>query len=227
MRFEGKHEALKRYADAGLLGEVYYAHVAALRQRGAPGWGAFLTKRLSGGGPLIDIGVHVLDLTLWMMGFPRPVAVSGVAPTKLANLPGIVNRPGWGDWRTGRKQVFDVEDFAAGFVRFRNGAVLSLEVSWLLNIREPEYQKIWLMGTKAGAEWPALTIFGEKAGCITDSQLAFPNDRADGHHTELAAFKDAILRKKPSPVPPEQSLNVQRILHGLYQSYKAGKEVKV
>jgi predicted dehydrogenase len=68
MRFEGKHEALKRYADAGVLGDVYYSHVSALRRRGAPGWGAFLTKSLSGGGPLIDIGVHILDLTLWMMG---------------------------------------------------------------------------------------------------------------------------------------------------------------
>ncbi len=119
-----------------------------------------------------------------------------------------------------------VEDFAAGFVRFENGAALSLEVSWLLNIKE-EYQKIWLMGTEAGAEWPQMNIYGEQATCATDTQLTFPDDRADGHHVELEAFRDAILNKEKSPVPPEESLVVCRILDGIYRSFESGREVTV
>ena len=227
LRFEGKHEAMKRYADAGLLGEVYYAHVAALRQRGAPGRGAFLTKRLSGGGPLIDIGVHVLDLTLWMMGFPRPVAVSGVAPTKLANLPGIANRPGWGDWRTGRKQVFDVEDFAAGFVRFNTGAVLFLETSFLLNVMEEETWKSMICGVGGGMDIMGGKIVTQEHGLIRLSELQ-NFDQPEPHAAAIVAFIDAIEKHAPVPVPPEETLYVMTILDGIYRSHaKGGAEVRL
>jgi len=227
MRFDGKHEALKRYADAGVLGEVYYAHVAALRRRGAPGWGAFLTKSAAGGGPLIDIGVHILDLTLWMMGFPRPVAVSGVAPTKLANLPGIVNRPGWGDWRTGRKQVFDVEDFAAGFVRFESGAVLFLEASFLLNIMEEEAWKSIICGTAGGMDITAGKVMTQEHGIIRLSDLQ-NYEQPKSHAAAITAFVDSIQKGTPVPVPPEQTLYVMSILDGIYRSHaKGGAEVKI
>jgi len=120
-----------------------------------------------------------------------------------------------------------VEDFAAGFVRFKNGAALVLECSWLANIKEPEHTKITLMGTDAGAEWPELTIHGESAGSTTDTKLAFADDGIGGHQKEIAAFADAVLTGKPSPVPTEQSLNVSRILDGLYRSAESGREVTV
>jgi len=237
MRFEGKHEALKRYADAGVLGEVYYAHVAALRRRGAPGWGAFLTRRLSGGGPLIDIGVHILDLTLWMMGFPRPVAVSGVAPTKLAGRPGIVNRPGWGDWRTGlataspwqagRPQVFDVEDFAAGFVRFAGGAVLYLETSFLLNIMEEEIWKSTVCGTGGGMDITAGKVMTQEHGIVRMSELQ-NFEQPQPHAAAIMAFVESIEKGTPVPVPPEETLYVMSILDGIYRSHaKGGAEVKI
>jgi predicted dehydrogenase len=224
-RFERSSQNLKAFLDTGALGKVYYARSHFLRRRFIPGWGgglSFIDKSRSGGGPCIDIGVHVLDLTLHFMGHPEPESVSGITPCVLGKRKDL--RGWWGEWDRRRMTV---EDFAAGFIRFKNGAVLSLECSWLLNIREKEYQKIWLMGTEAGAEWPQLGVFGEKAGNLTDIQLAFPDDRADGHHTELAAFRDAIFNRKPSPVPPEQSLNVLRILDGLYRSHQAGKEVRI
>jgi len=227
MRFEGKHEALKRYADAGVLGEVYYAHVAALRRRGAPGWGAFLTRSLSGGGPLIDIGVHILDLTMWMMGFPRPVAVSGVAPTKLANRPGIVNRPGWGDWRTGRRQVFDVEDFAAGFVRFADGAVLYLEASFLLNIMEEEVWESTVCGTGGGMDITGGKVMTQEHGIIRMSELQ-NFEQPKPHAAAIIAFVDSIEKGTPVPVPPEQTLYVMSILDGIYRSHaRGGAEVRI
>jgi predicted dehydrogenase len=227
MRFEGKHQALKRYADAGVLGEVYYARAAALRRRGAPGWGAFLTKSLSGGGPLIDIGVHILDLTLWMMGFPRPVAVSGVAPTKLADRSGLVNRPGWGDWRTGRRQVFDVEDFAAGFVRFAGGAVLLLESSFLLNIVEEETWQSTVCGTGGGMDITAGKLVTQEHGIIHVSELQNYEQPAP-HAAAIIAFVDSIQKGTPVPVPAEETMYVMSILDGIYRSHaRGGAEVKI
>jgi predicted dehydrogenase len=227
MRFEGKHQALKRYADAGVLGEVYYAHVSALRRRGAPGWGAFLTKSVSGGGPLIDIGVHILDLTLWMIGFPRPVAVSGVAPTKLAHRSGLVNRPGWGEWRTARPQVFDVEDFAAGFVRFANGAVLFLESSFLLNIMEEEIWKSTVCGTGGGMDITAGKVMTQEHGIIRLSELQ-NYEEPKSHAAAITAFVDSIQKRTPDPVPAEETMYVMSILDGIYRSYaKGGAEVKI
>ena len=224
--FMRSSQHLKAYIDTGALGEVYYARAHFLRRRFIPGHRAkgksFICKEYSGGGPCIDIGVHILDLALHFMGYPEPVSVSGITPCKLGKREDI--RGWWGEWD---RDIMDVEDFAAGFVRFKNGAALSLECSWLLNIREKEYQKITLCGTEAGAEWPQLTVHGETAGSVTDTQLTFPDDRMDGHHVELDAFADAVFDGMPSPVPPEQSLNVQRILDGLYRSYEAGREVEV
>ncbi len=224
-RFMRSSQHLKAYLDTGALGDVYYTRAHFLRRRFIPGWNkglTFVSKDYSGGGPCIDIGVHILDLALHFMGHPEPETVLGIAPCKLGKRKDI--RGWWGDWN---RDAMDVEDFAAGMVRFKDGTALSLECSWLLNIKEPEYQRIVLCGTEAGADWPALTIHGETAGSVTDAQLKFPDDRADGHHVELEAFLDAILDGEPSPVPPEQSLNVMQILDGIYRSQETGGAIQL
>ncbi len=220
MRFENRSVRLKEYLKGGCLGEVYYARAHFLRRRFLPARIGFIDKTISGGGPTIDIGVHILDLTLHLMGHPEPVSVSGITPQKLAKRTDI--RGWWGEWD---RDKITVEDFAAGFVRFKNGAALSLECSWLLNQKEPETTSINLMGTDAGAQWPDLEIYGEEAGSTTDIKLQFADDKIGGHHKEIAAFAEAILEGKPSPVPAEQSLNVIRILDGLYRSNESGREV--
>ena len=169
-----------------------------------------------------DIGVHILDLALHFMNYPEPVSVSAITPQKLAKRKDI--RGWWGEWDRAK---ITVEDFAAGFIRFKNGAALTLECSWLANIKEPELTKITLLGTNAGAEWPELPIHGESAGSTTDTQLKFPDNKVGGRAHEIAAFSAAVLTGKPSPMPAEQSLNVIRILDGLYRSNASGKEVKV
>ncbi len=222
MRFQNDSAHLKDYLKSGILGDVYYARAHFMRRRYLPNRIGFIRKKDSGGGPTIDIGVHILDLALHLMGHPEPVSVSAITVQKLAKRKDI--RGWWGEWD---RDIIDVEDFAAGFVRFKNGAALSLECSWLANIKEPEYTKITLLGTEAGAEWPGLTIHGESAGSTTDTTLAFPDDKVGGHQKEIAAFADAVLTGKPSPVPTEQSLNVIRILDGLYRSSETGHEVTV
>ncbi|MDD4890197.1 MAG: Gfo/Idh/MocA family oxidoreductase [Phycisphaerae bacterium] len=222
MRFEQKSLKLKEFLGGGILGDIYYARAQFLRRRYLPARIGFIDKTISGGGPCIDIGVHILDLTLHFMGYPEPVSVTAITPQKMAKRKDI--RGWWGEWDRGK---ITVEDFAAGFIRFKNGGALTLECSWLTNMREPELTKITLMGTEAGAEWPELTIHGESNGSVTDTALKFPQDNTGGHAKEIEVFADAILTGKPSPVPAEQSLNVIRILDGLYRSHAAGKEVKV
>ena len=153
-RFEGKSRALKAEIDAGALGDIYHARSWMLRRAGAPTGPGFILKEHSGGGPCIDIGVHILDLTLWMMGNPEPVAVTGVARNELGR------RGGFSSWaRQTMPAECDVEEFAAAFVRFDNGAILIIEVSWLLHHDiEGEDMQMWLYGTGGGSHWPSCQI---------------------------------------------------------------------
>ena len=226
MRFEGKNAALKRFAEAGVLGDVYYARASWFRQRQAPAWGGFLKKGLAGGGPLIDIGVHLLDLVLWMMGFPKPVAVCGVAPTKLANLAHVANNPRWGDWKRDGKD-FDVEDFAVGLVRFEDGAVLVLEASFLMNIVEKELRKAIVCGTLGGMDIDEGKIMTQEHGIVRVSQVTgFAEPKA--LPAAITAFVEAVEKDGPVPVPAEETLCVMTILDGIYRSHaKGGAEVKL
>jgi len=221
MRYDGPSQALKQWIRAGNMGEIYYARAWHNRRRLVPSWGVFIRKKESGGGPCLDVGVHALDLTMYLMDNFEPVSVTGIAPCKLARTPGIYNT--WG--RYDPKEM-TVEDFAVGLVRFKNGAALSLEASWMLNIHTPDEVATWLYGTKAGAKWPHLEIVTEQNKIILECKIANrPN--IEGHEAEIAAFHDAIVNRKPSPVPPEQSLAVIKVLDGLYRSHKTGREVSL
>ena len=130
-RFGERAQFLKHLIEQGELGEIYYARVLALRRRGIPTWGVFIEKDKNGGGPLIDIGVHTLDLTLWLMGHPTPTAVTGAVFTKLAKRPGLYTRRNPVD-----PERYTVEDFATAQIRFDTGAVINLETSWAPQHRE-------------------------------------------------------------------------------------------
>src|ERR1044072_651417 len=144
-RWTASARFMKQYIDGGAMGDIYYARAQALRRRGVPGWGVFIHKDQQGGGPLIDIGVHILDYTLYLMGYPKPVSASGKTWDILGRNPEL-----WNDWGDYDRSKFTVEDFAVGLIKFENGAVVTLESSFMGNMDGNPFQT-QLYGTKSGA----------------------------------------------------------------------------
>jgi predicted dehydrogenase len=222
-RFRGTAKAMKAELSAGVLGDIYHARSWMLRRAAAPTRPGFIMKKHSSGGPCIDIGVHILDLTLWFMGSPEPHSVTGIARTELAHHPGAFSI--WG----GRiPSEFDVEDFAAAFVRFKNGATLMLEVSWLLHHDTAgEDMQMWLYGTEGGCHWPKCEVYETNYASQQhyNRTLRITKDALEPHAQECVEFAQAVVDGAPSPVPAEQSLQVTRILEAVYRSQQVGAEV--
>ena len=219
-RYHENPRAVKRAVDAGQLGNIYYARAHAIRRREIPARDTFLKMSLSGGGPMYDIGVHMLDLALWQMDFPKPVAATGVTARKFGHRRDVLGT--WGQWDP---KMFEVEDFAVAFVRFANGATLTLEASFASNIDRP-VMNVWLMGDKAGADVRQGKIFTEDAGTLWN-KTPYGVPRMKAYLAELEEFVDAVRLKKPVPVPAEQALITQTILDAVYKSAELGKEVRI
>ena len=219
-RFRSDSQALKKFIDAGEMGEMYYARVQAIRRRGIPSWGVFTDKEKQGGGPLIDIGVHILDCTMWLLGHPKPVAASGATYTKFGTRPGLFGV--WGPWD---HTNFTVEDFAAGFVRFENGATLTIESSFAANIEKDTFN-LAILGTEGGCQFDPLRIFREEHGMLVDlTPTHLPT--VDIFQSEIRAFLDSIKNGTEPPVTGEQALLVAKILDAIYESSQRGAEVKI
>ncbi|MEM6313156.1 MAG: Gfo/Idh/MocA family oxidoreductase [Planctomycetota bacterium] len=227
-RFMDHAIALKGLIDAGRLGSVYHSRAWWLRRAAIPTTPGFLSMAQSGGGPCIDLGVHILDFTLHMLGSPRPVAVAGTTVTKLANQPNA-----WSEFGGPLEDpaAVDVEDFAAGFVRFENGSTLVLETSWMLHHPTAGNGEIcvWLYGDQGGAifEDNALKLLttDNVARQMHDTDVRPMNTGIRAHAAECIAFAKAIVDGGPSPVPPEESLAVIAVLDGMYQSTRDQREV--
>ncbi|MDD2533375.1 MAG: Gfo/Idh/MocA family oxidoreductase [Eubacteriales bacterium] len=228
-RFRADSQYLKKECEEGVLGDIYYAKAKALRRRAVPTWGVFLNEFEQGGGPLIDIGTHALDLTLWMMNNYEPHYVVGTKYHKLNDqtAPGNV----FGPWDP---QEFTVEDSAFGFIVMKNGATISLEASWALNMIDANEARTVLCGTKAGADMDdSLRINGVKHDrmYITKPLLEagdvpfFEGDAIPERVLEQKVFRDAVLGRGELTVLPEQAAVVTRILEAIYESAATGKPV--
>ncbi len=221
----------KKYIEDGKMGEIYAARCGWVRRRGIPGKGGwFTTKAQSGGGPLIDLGVHMIDLTMWLMGNPKPVAVSGCTYSKFADndVSDSVNSS-FGEKKSGG--IFDVEDLAMGFIRFENGACLEIEFSWASNIAY-EQRYFELRGTKAGAQWTdktgKLAIFTEEYGKTVDFLPNIDNrDCTPIHEANLRHFADVLLHGAKPMFVPQQGVNMIKILQAMYESARLGREVQL
>ncbi len=220
---------MKAQAEAGVFGEIYYAEAIALRRRAVPTWGVFLNEYEQGGGPLIDIGTHALDLTLWMMDNYKPKYCVGTTYHKLNNDTNTGNI--FGDWKP---EEFTVEDSAFGFIVMENGATIILRSSWALNILDPREAVTSVSGTKAGGDMlhgnvQINSIVGGRQ-CVTEANMseggvAFFDGEGGGSPADREArlFYDAIKNGTEPSTLPEQAYCVTRILEGIYESAKSGE----
>ena len=219
---------MKHQADKGVYGDIYYAEATALRRRAVPTWGVFLNEYEQGGGPLIDIGTHALDLTLWIMNNYKPKYCVGTTFHKLNNdtMTGNV----WGDWDP---ENFTVEDSAFGFIVMENGATINLRSSWALNTLDVREACTSVCGTKAGADMHnggiRVNSVVDGATTIADHSMsgggvAFydGNGDEDPSARECRLFYQAIEKGTDPSTLPEQAYCVTRILEGIYESAKTG-----
>ena len=219
----------RKYVQNGDAGEIYAAHCGWQRRRGIPGKGGwFTTKEKSGGGPLIDLGVHMIDLALWLMGNPKPVAVTGCTYSKFAgNDVSDSENSKFGD--KAENGVYDVEDLAMGFVRMDNGACLTIECSWASNV-EREHRFVELYGTKAGLKWDSeeLSLFEERDGVLVDCAPKFKETHGvTGYEMNLRHFVDVVLNGAEPMFVPEQGVDMVKLICALYESAATGKEVRL
>ncbi|MFP3897419.1 MAG: Gfo/Idh/MocA family protein, partial [Anaerolineales bacterium] len=217
-RFTPEVQTLKRFVDAGELGDIYYGEATYMRRRGIPGWGVFTQKKFQGGGALIDIGVHALDQTMWLMGNPKPVAVSGMVYDIFGKRSGVANV--WGAWDP---ETFDVDDTSVALVRFEDDATLILRACWAAHIGQNQ-SEMRILGTEGGASMEPLRIFKDVHEGMVDIA---PSGLADvePHTKEIAHFVDCVRGETECLVVPEQVLDVQAVIDAIYKSAEERREV--
>lgn len=226
-RFRAVSQFLKRVSERGHLGEIYAGRCGWIRRRGIPGKGGwFTTKELSGGGPLIDLGVHMIDLAVWLMGYPKPVAVSGATYCKFAES--TISDSQHSQFGESQSEgIFDVEDLANGYIRFDNGATLQLEFSWASNIEE-ESRFVELRGTKGGFELfnGDVKLFTELEGVLCNVHPQIEMERSE-HANNIHHFIDVVRNGAEPLFTPQQGLDMIKILDAIYESARTRREVQL
>ncbi|MFB9278478.1 Gfo/Idh/MocA family protein [Cohnella cellulosilytica] len=226
-RYDGNAQLVKQFADRGEFGEFYYAHASSIRRIGNPG-GWFADKSRSGGGPVIDIGVHVLDLIWYLMGRPKVKSISANAYSRLGNRANIKHLSAYrtADYDASRNSV---EDMANALIRFENGASLMLEASFTLHAKENK-TTIRLHGDKGGVEIDPQLIFAlEKHDTILN---VTPQTDHPGFHLESAFqneidhFVDCVLNDRQPLSPVSDGVEMMKILCGIYESAEKGEEIR-
>lgn len=228
-RFRTDSQYLHQLCERGDLGDIYFAKAHAIRRRAVPTWGVFLDEEKQGGGPLIDIGTHALDLTLWMMNNYKPKAVLGSTFHKLGQKKNAANA--WGSWDP---EKFNVEDSAFGYITMQNGATIVLESSWAINMLQTGEAQCTLCGTEGGADmWDGLRINGENFSKLYTNRIDIDAKGVDFYdgETESAADLEArlwvecVLNDTEPVVKPEEALAVTEILEAIYTSAQTGKAI--
>lgn len=220
-RFEPKSRFIHQQVADGNFGKVLYVRAQALRRRGIPSWGVFGRKEIQGGGPLIDIGVHILETAHYLIGSPRPISATGKVFTYLGNLPASAMAP-WGPWD---HSTYTVEDLAVGMIRFENGTMMTVESSFAAHI-EKDVFNITILGERGGADWESRTIYTDQGGYMVNSTAQYLGSW-DHFQYKMNHFVEVCRDGKPSEVPPEHGLMVQQMLDAIYASAATGREVEI
>lgn len=223
-RFDPRTELIRRQIAEGHFGKIMFVRCQALRRRGIPNWGVFGQKQLQGGGPMIDIGVHVMEMAHYAIGSPKPLAASGNIWTYHGNKPSdtLCTWPNW-DWKT-----YDVEDLAVGTIRLEGGAMLSIEASFVAHLE----QDIWsfqVMGEKGGATWEPIRIFTDQCGHMMNISPAWIGKVGWDAiwEVKMKHFVDVCREGRKNLAPGEHGVMIQKMLDGVYASAAKGREVQI
>ena len=219
-------EVVKKAIDDGKLGEIYQIRIRLIRRRGIPGMGGwFTTKDKSGGGGLIDIGVHFFDLAMWTTGLWNPTRVSAKTYSKFGSPMEKYNYISMWAGPPNFAGTFDVDDYAAGMVRFGDKATLSFEVAWAANANDE--QMLEILGTKGGLKVGSDTILlTEVDNILADIKLNFDN-KADGFAKELTKFVAAAKGEGEPAATGEQGVIAMQLIDAIYKSSALNQEVVV
>ena len=220
-RFSPESITLKPYCDGGALGDIYYGKTAYIRQRGEPtGW--FTDKELSGGGPVLDIGVHAIDAAWYLMGQPKPVSVSASVFTDVCKT----NIHGSWSGAPSPTGAHTTEDSGAGVIRFENGAQLFFEASWSINL--PSFSRTTITGTKAGVlrANPAI-MYSEKDGAVTEEKIELVT-KVGSFTAEMAHFVECVREgNRNTRYDINQAILMQSMLNAIYKSSELGREIAI
>lgn len=221
-RFSGTSQVIRRAFLEGVFGRVLLVRVQALRRRGIPNWGVFGRKELQGGGPLIDIGVHALEMAHYAVGTPEPVTATGNCWTYMGNKPSDV----FSTWPRWDHKTYNVEDLAVGHIRMKGGMVIQIESAFATHIEKNVFS-YQIFGEKGGATYDPAMLFCDRAGTMLNCTPGFV-PKVDVFEYKMRHFVDVCLHGRRSEAPGEHGLMVQKMLDGIYRSAaKGGREVAI
>ena len=226
-RFDPRSRLVRSQIESGSFGKILYVRAQAMRRRGIPAWGVFGRKDLQGGGPLIDIGVHVLETAHHLIGSPRPVSATANTFCYLGDKPCEVETE-WGPWD---HKTYTVEDLAVGMIRFETGAMLTVETSFAAHV-EKDVWSVQVMGEKGGAEirgtdkFEAAQLFADHGGYMMNLTPARVGQMHPFEY-KMRHFVDVARGVRYNEVPPEHGLMVQQMIDAVYESAEKGREVSI
>jgi predicted dehydrogenase len=220
-RFDPRSRMIRKQIESGQFGKILYVRCQALRRRGIPNWGVFGRKDLQGGGPMIDIGVHVLEMAHFMIGSPRPAAAFGNTWTFMGNQPSDVLSQ-WPHWD---HKTYTVEDMAVGMIRLDGGAMLTIEASFVAHIEQDVFN-VQIMGEKGGATWDPPQIYRDVDGYMMNLTPGFIG-KSEVWDQKMRHFVEVCRDGRENESPGEHGLMVQKMLDGVYAAAEAGGEVPI
>lgn len=239
-RFTPENLDARELIQSGYLGDIYFSEISRVRRRGVPSWGNFNKKGINGGGALCDIGVHMLDALVWIMGNPKMVSVSGAMSSvltkkgeKLVTSLAEAGAPlgSFSSIKADERREFETEEFAAGTVRFDNGALLNFKVAWALNL--PNISSISIVGDRAGIMLPEFKIFSTMNKYQVDilprrfnEERKYAGKPFSGHWYLIENTVNALLGREELIVKAEETMNVSAIIDAFYRSAELGREVR-
>lgn len=235
-RFDENMKMIKKIVESGVLGKIYYIQTGGGRRRGIPTpFGTtFIEDRTAGIGALGDIGCYSLDMVLNAIGYPKPLTVSGYKSNFFGTRPDYCDYAAKGKPEYAGK--FQVDDFAAAFVRLEGDIILDFRIAWAMNMDTPGDTII--LGTEAGLRIPstecwngsvggAMKLYHEVCGQQTETEIPIIQTKEDPFDLKIRSFLDAVKNGTEAPVPTSQIIYNQAILDGIFKSAEAGREIEV